>query len=237
VPSWQDKKGCYIDPFRPRVEPHGFASQGEALEAQVHHLASVRNLFEKLDVFIFTLGLTESWEHVSDGAALPLAPGVAGGEWDPRRYRFRNYAVDEIERDLIGFIDRLRSVNQSSRVILTVSPVPLAATYEPRHVLLSTSLSKARLRVAADSCSSKRPLVSYFPSYEIITGPHAGGRYFDSDLRSVTDAGVNHVMRVFFEHFAEPGPCPDKTPEPPDYIGSELATVKDIICDEEALTG
>jgi hypothetical protein len=53
----------------------------------------------------------------------------------------------------------------------------------------------------------------------------------------VTDAGVNHVMRVFFEHFAEPGPCPDKTPEPPDYIGSELATVKDIICDEEALTG
>lgn len=225
-----------MDPFRPRVEPGGFASEEELAADRTRHLECVRQLFEKLDVFVFTLGLTESWEHKADHAVLPLAPGVAGGDWRPEEYEFRNYSVAEVEEDLLAFIDRLRNVNPASRVILTVSPVPLAATYERRHVLVSTGLSKAVLRVAAETCAARRDAVCYFPSYEIITGTHAGGRYFDDDLRSVKKAGVDHVMRVFFAHFAGRQPLQGIGSPTLNFLEAELAAVRDVICDEEAVS-
>jgi len=233
--SWHGRNGRYVDPFRPRIEPEGFGSEADLIADRTQHLACVRRLFETLDVFVFTLGLTESWEHKASHLALPLAPGVAGGEWDPSQYEFHNYCVEDVELDLIGFVDRLRSVNPSCRIVLTVSPVPLAATYEGRHVLVSTCLSKAVLRVAAEGCASKRPGVCYFPAYEIVTGPHSGCRYFDDDLRSVTKAGVDHVMRVFFLHFA--GSSPDPHASTLRYVEAELEALRDIVCDEEALSG
>lgn len=238
ISSWRGKSGGYVDPFRPRIQPGGFASETELLEDRTRHLACVRRLFEELDVFVFTLGLTESWEHQADHAVLPLAPGVAAGDWDPAQYQFRNYSVEEVERDLTLFVDRLRSVNPSSRIVLTVSPVPLAATYAGKHVLTATCLSKATLRVAAEACASQCPGVCYFPSYEIITGPHSGGRYFADDLRTITNAGVDHVMRVFFSHFADgSAPHPDTDVDTLRYVETELAALADIVCDEDALSG
>jgi GSCFA family len=234
---WQGPVGTYVDPFRPRVQPSGYPSVKELIADRERHLAAVRQLFETLDVFVFTLGLTESWEHVADGAVLPLAPGVAGGVWQQDLYRFRNYSIQEVEQDLITFIDRLRSVNPDARVILTVSPVPLVATYAEQHVLVSTCYSKSILRVAASTCAAVRDNVFYFPAYEIITGPHAGGNYFEDDLRSVNEKGVNHVMRTFFRHFlttggddAQRGEC-----EAVRYAVSELEFLKDVICDEDTL--
>ena len=57
----------------------------ELTEDRSRHLAAVRQMFETLDVFVFTLGLTESWEHVPDGAALPLAPGLPAAFAGERR--------------------------------------------------------------------------------------------------------------------------------------------------------
>ena len=69
-------------------------------------------------------------------------------------------------------------------------------------MLVSTTYSKAVLRVAAEQVSSGRDYVAYFSSYEIVTGNHAGNRYFASDLRSVTPEGVAHVMRLFMRYYA-----------------------------------
>ena len=89
------------------------------------------------------------------------------------RYAFVNFTVPETVEDLTGFLASLRSVNSKAKVILTVSPVPLVATYEDRHVLVSTTTSKAVLRVAATEVSSAHAWVDYFPSYEIITRDHS----------------------------------------------------------------
>ena len=187
--AWTRDDGALVDPFRPQVRKAGFPTL-EALEAdRKRHLAAVRAMFEDCEVFIFTLGLTEAWVSARDGAAFPLAPGVAGGEPGPG-YAFRNLGVEEMVADLNSFIRRLRVVNPGVRLILTVSPVPLVATYEPAHVLTATSYSKAALRVVADMVAKAEEGVCYFPSYEIITGPQARGRYFAEDLRSVTDEGV-----------------------------------------------
>jgi hypothetical protein len=199
--AWQRSDGAFVDPFRPHIEPNGFLSI-EALERdRIKHLAAVYKMFCALDVLIFTLGLTEGWRSKCDGAIFPLAPGVSGGEWDSEKYEFVNFGTDEVIEDLYKFVELLREVNPKARIILTVSPVPLIATYERSHVLSATFYSKSVLRVAAETLARLRTDVTYFPSYEIIVGPHARGRYYDNDLRTILPIGVEHVMSVFGKHF------------------------------------
>ena len=123
------------------------------------------------------------------------------------------------------------------RVILTVSPVPLVATYEDQHVLVANTFSKSILRVAAERVARTEEQVAYFPSYEIVTSPASGGCYFGDDARSVTEAGVAHVMRVFQRHYmAESAqqPAVDRSAPPcprPDWF-PDRERVAGIVCDE-----
>lgn len=201
--AWVRPDGRYVDPFRPEIEPAGFAD-AQAVRAELAgHFEAVRCMFESLDVFVFTLGLTECWSAVADGAVFPLAPGVVAGEVSPTRYRFLNLSVEEVTADLEAFLLRLHEVNASARLVLTVSPVPLAATFEKQHVLAATTYSKAVLRAAAETMARRHPQCCYFPSYEIVTGAHNRGAYFEADLRSITPAGVDQVMRLFFQHLTD----------------------------------
>lgn len=200
---WVDADGTVRDPFRPTIQPGNFVSVAEMEADRRQHLAAVRRMFETLDVFVFTLGLTECWRSSEDGAVFPLCPGVEGGRFDPGRYFFHNQDVVEVIKDMQHVLDALKTVNARAEVILTVSPVPLMATAVPgAHVLSSTTYSKAVLRVAAQMLCDRNTFVHYFPSYEIITGNFSRGAYYADDLRNVTEQGVSHVMRLFLKHAA-----------------------------------
>ncbi len=211
--EWDDGHGRLIDPFRPRIQQAGFAS-AELLRADRDaHLEAVRTMFETCDVFVFTLGLTEGWESAVDGAVFPLAPGVVASGLDEGRYRFHNFTVAEMEADMRGFLALLRRINPAVRVILTVSPVALAATFADRHVLVANTYSKSALRVVAESISTGVPDVAYFPSFEIVTGAPSRSAFLADDLREVTDAGVDHVMSIFARHFLSAEPVPASSPD------------------------
>lgn len=198
---WHGADRRVIDPFRPQIQPGGFASRSEYWADRGQHFAAVREAVETLDVLVFTLGLTEAWMARTDGAVYPICPGVAGGEFDPVVHAFVNFGVMEVIADLSASIAFIRARNAKARFIITVSPVPLIATMEQRSVLASTTYSKSVLRVAAEEVASRHDYVAYFPSYEVITGSHARGAYFAEDLRSVTEDGVEHVMRLFMQHY------------------------------------
>lgn len=198
---WVNDHGVVRDPFRPTVQPGGFISESEMRRDREQHLAAVRKMFESLDVFVFTMGLTECWVSRLDGAVFPLCPGVDGGSFHSDRYMFYNQTVDDVVADMTRFIDDLKIINSSAQIILTVSPVPLAATAEPEsHVLGSTTYSKSVLRVASEQLQRRFKHVQYFPSYEIVTGAYNRGRYYAEDLRSVTEEGVSHVMQLFIKY-------------------------------------
>lgn len=233
--AWQEPDGRWTDPFRPQIQPERFVSRAELEADRAHHLGCVRRAFETLDVFVFTLGLTEYWHASEDGAAYPLCPGVAGGAFDPARHAFANLSAAEVTADLLAFIDALRAVNPGARVILTVSPVPLVATAAGGHALTATTYSKAVLRVAADEVSRQRDGVAYFPAFEIITGTATRGSYFADDLRSVTEAGVAHVMRIFLRHFTEGASAALPAPEAADTHVAAMKALVEVVCDEEAL--
>ena len=140
--------------------------------------------------------------------------------------------MSEVVKDLDLFVSKARAINPKIRIILTVSPVPLIATFEPRHVLVSTTISKATLRVAAHEISEKFDFVDYFPSYEIISGSAIGAHYFDDDLRQVRQVGVDHVMRIFEKHMVQQS---DPTSRPIPDLHSQGDIQHSIVCDEETV--
>lgn len=238
--AWPGPDGSVIDPFRPQIQPGGFASVAEYEADRRQHFAAVRHAVERLDVFVFTLGLTETWVSRIDGAAYPVCPGVAGGTFDEAAHAFVNLSVSEVIEDLRKSLRFIRERNPRACFILTVSPVPLVATAEARSVLVSTTYSKSVLRVAAEEVAAADDRTAYFPSYEIITGAHTRGRYFAPDLRSVTEDGVRRVMALFMQHYTEDNAAPAAVPADLDRAAERerqeiLAEVTAVMCDEEAL--
>jgi GSCFA family len=231
-----EQNGRYYDPYRPSVQPDGFATATELAFDRRQHLVAVRRAFETMDVFVFTLGLTECWLNMEDGSAYPMCPGTVAGRFEPSRHSFVNLTVAEVVADMRAFTEEVRRVNPDVRIVLTVSPVPLAATAIDRHVLVSTTYSKSVLRVAAEEIS-RLPRVAYFPAYEIVTGSFSRGRYFGEDLRAVTEEGVSHVMRLFFRHMA---PERDKSPTVESVSSSNTgfehaSSVIATVCEEQRL--
>jgi hypothetical protein len=195
---WQ-RGGKYFDAFRQSVEPGGYSSEAEVTGHRKQHLRRVRALFEDMDVFVFTLGLTEAWLHKREGYVVSSAPGVVADPACTDDYLFHNFTQIEVLSDLQCFLELVRQYNSSFRMILTVSPVPLVATAETDHVLTATVYSKSVLRAVAGELAAGDDCVAYFPSYELITGALARGQYFEENMRSVKPEGVAYVMQHFLE--------------------------------------
>lgn len=236
------KNGRYFDALRPSVEPDGLPSAELVVRHRRQHMARVRQLFQKTSLFIFTMGLTETWEHTADGTVYPTAPGTIAGAHDPALYRFRNLTYNENLFDFLELRDLLRSFNPEMRFILTVSPVPLTATAGSEHVLSATIYSKSVLRAVAGALFQSHDDVDYFPSYEIIAGMHARGIFYENNLRSVSNAGVDVVMRLFFDqHGSADAAPPDKgQAEPMNALEmnadkERYLAMQQVYCEEELL--
>lgn len=227
-----NEQQSYFDPLRPAVTPQGAASEQVILDDRAAHEKIVKELFLSADVFVFTLGLTEAWIRKSDGAVLPLAPGVVAGEYDESKYEFHNFSYDEIYSALTSLMARLAEVNPKCKVLLTVSPVPLAATYEEKHVSVASMASKAILRAVVEKATKEYEYVEYFPSFEIFFTPGIGAGYFDYDARHVLPTGVSHAMRLFEKHFTKRTIDDDKSASLKAYAQEVLKIYHHVNCDE-----
>ena len=146
------------------------------------------------------------------------------------------YVRNQAAAEFIDFLDRLRSVNPKSKVIVSVSPVPMIATYENRHVLVSNSYTKSTLRCAADEVASSRPNISYFPSYEMVTGSANGAQYYTDDQRTITETGVRVVMKLFFDHYTEGKATRRANVHALKIdVARESAEAAKVVCDEDAI--
>jgi hypothetical protein len=223
-----------VDPFRPGLA-YPAVSDAEFDALTRSHLAATRRAFEEADVVIVTLGLTEAWESAVDGAVFPVCPGTVAGTFDPDRHVFRNFTVAEVTADLSAFVHEARAINESLRFILTVSPVPLVATASGQHVLEATTYSKSVLRVAAAQVAQAKQGVTYFPAYEIVTGPQAPQGFFEADRRSVSSAAIASVMQAFLRSCEES--AGDAMPETPQVgpLAALSAQVARAECEEELL--
>jgi hypothetical protein len=193
-----EKDGRYYDPFRPAIEPDGFETPEELNVTRQETIDKFRLSVVDADLFVFTLGLTESWWNAEHGYEYPMCPGTAAGEFDDTRHRFVNQSSAQVLENMSKAVEKIRTLNPDIRVLLTVSPVPLTATASGQHVLVATTYSKSVLRAVAGEFAQTHDWIDYFPSYEIVTAPPFGGSLYADNKRSMKPEGVSFVMDRFF---------------------------------------
>ena len=93
--AWE-RDGKYIDALRPGATTSPLTNRHEVLEQRSKHLRVVKDVLQELDLFIFTLGLTEAWIRKEDETVFPSAPGVIAGVYEPNKYEFKNYDFNSI---------------------------------------------------------------------------------------------------------------------------------------------
>ncbi|WP_146344439.1 GSCFA domain-containing protein [Falsiphaeobacter marinintestinus] len=228
-PIWE-RDGRFFDALRPGTEPNGLETPELVTRARAGHLAAVRDALGQAGLVVFTLGLTESWQHTESGTVYPTAPGTIAGQMDDARYSFINFRASQIREDFLEVRDYLKAINPDIRFLLTVSPVPLTATASGNHVLPATVYSKAVLRTVAGELYEDFEDIDYFPSFEIVASHASDDGFFADNLRSVTTRGVRRVMRAFL---AAHGAGQD-TAEERDVADSD-GTDDDVVCEEALL--
>jgi hypothetical protein len=190
------RKGTYMDPFREYIS---FKSIEEYAATYDQHIAAAREALMRAEVMIITLGLNEIWRFKMDGAVFSRSPWRMA----PSLVEQRVLTVQENVADLQAMLDTLRHFNPKLQLIVTLSPIPLHATFlhEAYHVVEANAHSKAVLRVAAQEFVEKNEGVYYFPSYELVTCGKEDA--WLPDQRHVTPATVDRVMQMFDEIFVE----------------------------------
>ncbi|MHA6766749.1 GSCFA domain-containing protein [Sphingobium ummariense] len=236
---WERQERFY-DPFRPAIEPDGFASADEVIATRNATIRAMERAIRNSGVFVFTLGLTEAWEDRESGIVYAACPGTVAGTFDAERHLFKNFKMNEIHADMMAAMALMRSVNPEIKFLLTVSPVPLTATASDEHVLVATTYSKSVLRAVAGQLTEEFPDVDYFPSYEIITAPPYRGMFYSANMRTISPKGVDIVMSHFVAGLNILAVPNDEAEELGEDESNNLAeedanTENDIKCEEELL--
>ena len=148
-------------------------------------------------VVVMTLGLVETWFDTEAGVYLNMTPSPAMMQASPGRYRFEvtDFAQNRDAVERTGEVLR-KYGHPDCQIVVTVSPVPLMATFSGQDVVVANSFSKSVLRAVAGDWSAAQDNVHYFPSYEIVTGSERGLAW-EADGRHVQGPIVQQIMALF----------------------------------------
>lgn len=176
-----------------------FSEQKDIAPIEPEIRAETKRLLNETDIFIITLGVSEIWYDKISGEALWRA--VPGHLFDPERHAFRVSTVEENRNNILRICAMIKASRPTAKVILTLSPVPLMATFRPISCITASSVSKAILRVALDEVMREigGEDVLYFPSYEIVKDYFVDP--YKEDNRHPTDQVINFVMQQFEKHY------------------------------------
>lgn len=191
---WPLAKGGFGDPYRKSVR---FASVEEAEIELEEHRRTAREAFLAVEVMIVTVGLTEIWYNREDGSVFNQVPPVE--VFDEDRHGYRVADVAENKENILAAWKLLSAANPGAKMILTVSPVPLRATFRNENVISANAQSKATLLAAVREVVDTTDDVYYHPSYEITTTVVPEG--FEEDNRHVRREVVDEIMKVFEHNF------------------------------------
>lgn len=174
----------------------GYAYEKDA-QGQIRDWVPKNERLEYLDkiksasAFVFTLGLAEVWKDKQTRKT--FWRGVPQSIFDEKRHDLVMTGVEQNSDNLQQIIEYLKSVNSSAPIILTLSPVPLKATFEGKSCVTSDCVSKSTLRVSINEVMNLGlDNVWYWPSFEIVkwVGCHLPYPVYGTD-----DGVIRHVSR------------------------------------------
>lgn len=199
---WQIKKQApwgpisFQDPYRRLI----LAKSPEILREVIESMnREMRKGFDVATAFIFTFGMTEVFINKASGKIAAQKPLYRGGggmlETTLHVSSFQeNYA------NVIAIVDMIREYKPDAPIVLTVSPVALARTFQDADVVTTNTESKAVLRAVLGQVCREKENVHYLPSFELVT---YGGlaRSYTGDWRHVKRSVVHEIVEQFFNAY------------------------------------
>jgi hypothetical protein len=190
---WTQGKGEgteYRDPFREDVI---YKSKDDYKKDYYTHISKAKKALEEAEVIIITLGVNEVWFLRNTEFAFAQAP------WNisPLLAEKKVLSVEENLKFLQRMYDVLKMFNPKVKIIISVSPVPLHASFrgQEAHVIEANCHSKSILRVTAEEFVKRNHEAYYLPSYESVMYCTEGA--WEEDLRHVKRSTVEKVMQIF----------------------------------------
>ncbi len=176
------------------------------LDRAIQRRAEIDAIYSRLskaDCVIVTLGYVEAWYDVESDSYLNRMPPPSFARKHPGRFLFKRLGAEasfELLRSALAGLS-----DAGIKVVLTVSPVPIAHTFTSDDCVLANEYSKAVLRVCADKLARHFGNVDYFPSYEIV---RSGGvdAYIDDNIHVLDEtvrAVVTHMIQSYKGHIPE----------------------------------
>jgi hypothetical protein len=164
--------------------------------------AETREIIQNTDLFIVTLGLSEIWYDKRTGDALWRA--VPTHLFDENVHGFRVSSHQENYENLVRICALIRKAKPQAKIIFTVSPVPLMATFRPVSCLTASSVSKSILRSSVDQLlrDYDDDRIFYFPSFEIVKEFFVDP--YREDNRHPKNEIIEFIMQTFERHFCVP---------------------------------
>jgi hypothetical protein len=157
-----------------------------------------KDLFDTTDTFILTFGLSEVWyDAETQNVFLRTVPKQY---YDPDRNLFRVSTVEENRDNIDAIYKLIRKHRPDAKIIVTLFPIPLIATFRDESCITANSVSKSVLRVAIDEVMRARKdegFIFYWPSYEIVMDVFQAP--FKQD-RGHLEAPILDFIMIQFEH-------------------------------------
>lgn len=173
---------------------HGYDAQSYGYDPEVQK--QTKKMFDETDVFILTFGLSEIWYDEPTGNVFWRT--IPKDAYDPERHKFRVSTVEENKSNMRKIYDLIRKHRPDAKIIFTLSPIPLQATFRDNSCMTSNAVSKGVLRVAIDELYRElreEGVLHYWPSYELITD--AFGQPYKDDRRHPKDEVLDFIMMLF----------------------------------------
>jgi tetratricopeptide (TPR) repeat protein len=131
---------------------------------------ATRAVFDGADLFVYTLGVAPClFEAISGKFVFNADSSEIGMHGLSSRYQFRTTTVEENFQNMQSVASILLARKPNARLVYTVSPVPLNATFEYKSAIIADSVSNSILRAAADQLArAADPRLVYWPSFETV---------------------------------------------------------------------
>ena len=170
------------------------ADPDECLHRINDRLTKATGELRTLDLLVITWGTAWVYKHMGENMIVSNCHKIPSQEFERSRL-----SVEDIVREYLVLIERLREINPGLRILFTVSPI--RHWKDGAH---GNQLSKATLLLAIDRLREEIQHVYYFPAYEIVLDELRDYRFYAEDMLHVSGFTVDYIWERFLYSFISP---------------------------------
>ncbi|MBV8924086.1 MAG: GSCFA domain-containing protein, partial [Bradyrhizobium sp.] len=147
------------------------------------------------------------FDRASGDFVLPR-PSALNSRVLAEKYRYRTTSVQENVDNVRYLINFVRSISPAIKIVVTVSPVPLVASFEYESAVQADCLSKSTMRLVAHEVVHNSDIsdIMYWPSFEVFrwAGSNASNFYAADDGAAwhVSEEKVGGTIKAFVDMFS-----------------------------------